>query len=376
MQLFKTDASFELAGLPRPGVPFLCGSDMELVGPPNDYLMYIATVRGRTRSPNTWATYGDNLFDFFDFLEANGFHWDSVNDTHVATWRDAMLARGNKRKTVNQRIRLVYAFYRWASHRGYAHTLPFLKQDVWAKRPEQFLAHIDASGGHVNAWDLTVREDATLPVFLRLEEALAFVEALPNRLSKLMAYLALTAGLRREEVTCLDHRVLPNPAGRDSSKQLRMHLDANVTPTKRSKSRMVMLPYDLGVALSSYFDREWTKRLKKYERAHGEETTRLFLSEYGEPFSIKYLNNLFLQVSKRTGIKCHPHMLRGTFATYELLRMSAKHGQMKALHWVRDRMGHSSIKTTELYIDAAALVVNDDVDGYQAQICEALRNGC
>jgi hypothetical protein len=38
-------------------------------------------------------------------------------------------------------------------------------------------------------------------------------------------------------------------------------------------------------------------------------------------------------------------------------------------------MGHSSITTTEKYIHAVDLIQHDDVDGYQADVCEALRRG-
>ncbi len=68
-------------------------------------------------------------------------------------------------------------------------------------------------------------------------------------------------------------------------------------------------------------------------------------------------------------------MLRHTFGTYELLRMSRVKTQSQALLWVRDRMGHSSITTTEKYIHVADLVQHDDVDGYQADICRVLRDG-
>jgi integrase len=68
-------------------------------------------------------------------------------------------------------------------------------------------------------------------------------------------------------------------------------------------------------------------------------------------------------------------MLRHTYGTYELIRMTEKVGESKALLWVRDRMGHSSITTTEKYIHAADLAKHDDVDGYQSEICNVLRHG-
>ena len=136
-----------------------------------------------------------------------------------------------------------------------------------------------------------------------------------------------------------------------------------------------MLPYDLAVALWDYFCRDWPKRNACYRRKHGKESTRLFLSHYAEELSLRYLNNAFAKVSKRSGISCHPHMLRHTFGTYELLRISRKEGESKALLWVRDRMGHSSITTTEKYIHAVDLIQNDDVDGYQIEVLEALSRG-
>ena len=36
MKLFYTDASFMVAGRPRPNIPFLCDAEMELVSAPND----------------------------------------------------------------------------------------------------------------------------------------------------------------------------------------------------------------------------------------------------------------------------------------------------------------------------------------------------
>ena len=375
MKLFFTDSEFVLIGVPRPAIPFLCDAEMELVSAPNQYLRFVATVKGRTRSQNTWATYGNHLYEFFGFLEDNDFQWDAVNQTHIAAWRDAMLERACARSTVNQRLRCVHAFYDWAMRSGITHTLPFSTQDIWVAKPRGFLAHVDASGGRLNANELTIQTHKPLPQFLHMDKAIQFLESMTPRRLKLMGYLALLTGMRREEVVGLDYRVFPNPAGHDPGKQLPMILDATLTPTKGNKTRTVMLPYDLAVALADFFSRDWPKLNILHKRKHGKETTRLFLSLDGDALSIRYLNNAFAKISVKTGIHCNPHMLRHTFGTYELLRMSQKEGQTKALLWVRDRMGHSSISTTEKYIHAVALVKCDDVDGYQADVCEAIRRG-
>ena len=375
MKLFLTGEEFVKNGVQYPGVPFLVDCEMELVAAPNHYLRYIAIVRGRTSAPKTWLTYGNHLYEYFAFLEANKLSWDAVNQTQIAAWRDSMLKRNCKRSTVNQRLRCVHAFYDWSIRSGIIHSLPFNTQDVWVAKPRGFLAHVDASGGRFAASELTIQTHKPLPKFLHINKAVRFIEALsPHRL-KLMGYLMLLAGMRREEVVDLDYRVVPNPAGHDSNKQLPMELDATLTPTKGSKTRTVMLPFDLAVALWDYNTWTRSKLASLFKRNHSRETTKFFLSDFGKELSIKHLNNTFRQVSAKTGIRCNPHMLRHTYGTYELLRLTEKVGESKALLWVRDRMGHSSIITTEKYIHAADLVKHEDVDGYQAEICEALRRG-
>jgi site-specific recombinase XerD len=375
MKLFFTNSEFLVVGVPRPNIPFLCDAEMELVDAPNHYLLYVATVKGRTRSEATWSTYGNHLFEFFAFMEANGLQWEKVNQSQIAAWRDAMLERNCKRSTVNQRLRCVHAFYDWAAKQGLTHSLPFSTEEIWVAKPRGFLAHVDASGGRLDANELTIQTHHLLPQFLHMDKAIRFLNSMtPHRL-KLMGYLMLLTGMRREEVVGLDYRVVPNPAGNDPNKHLPMILDGSITPTKGDKTRTVMLPYDLAVALNDYFTFKWPKLFALYKRKYGKESTLFFLSQGGDELSIKGINNAFKKVSKKSGIYCHPHMLRHTFGTYELLRMGKKKGGSLALLWVRDRMGHSSITTTEKYIHATDLVKHDDIDGYQADVCEALRNG-
>jgi site-specific recombinase XerD len=374
MKLFFTDASFVEQGVSRPGIPFLCNSSMELVAAPNDFLHFIAVTKGRTRSRNTWRTYGHHLYEYFAFLEENKLDWTSITERHIAAWRDGMLQRGCTPNTVNQRLRCVGRFYEWNSQQGKRSPL-FSREEVWVDRQPAFLAHVSTSGAKAFADQLTLRSFKTAPKFLLLDRAIAFLEALTPHSLKLMGYLALLTGMRREEVTALDYRVVPNPAGLDPDRAIPMRLDPALTPTKGSKERTVMLPYDLAVAMWDYFFRDWPKRCALHKRKHAKESTRFFLSLAGEELSLRYLNNQFSRASRKSGIACHPHVLRHTFGTYELQRMIRSKGQTKALMWVRDRMGHSSITTTEQYIHATDLIGDIDVDGYQAEVCEALRHG-
>lgn len=368
MRLFCTDRSFNKNGISLPGIPFLANADAELVEPANRYLFYIATVRGRTRSPTTWQTYADHLYEFFAFLEENGLIWNHVTQEQIAVWRNMMLGRRLGRSTINKRITTVSAFYTWCLRHKLTNHLPFDTQDVLVSKPKGFLAHVDASGNRIQANELTLRTARPLPKFLAIPEAVHFIEALSPRRVQLAAYLMLLCGLRREEVCGLDIRVLPTPAGHSPSKAIRITLDPDLTPTKGSKERWAMVPYDLIGHLFDYMMRERPVLAKIYAKRHGRETTKLFLTRNGEEMSMDGLGVIFQRASVKSGIKCTPHCLRHTFGTYEFLRISEKNGTDGALHWVRDRLGHASVTTTEIYVHAADLLKHDDVDGYVEEI--------
>jgi len=110
--LFTTDA-FRPLDRSVPDVPMLLDSSMRLVEPACAWLMHVALVRGRTRSPQTWRAYGEALYDWWQTLEANGWAWDQVSYHEAAAYRDRMLTgpsdhtgRPYARATINFRLRV------------------------------------------------------------------------------------------------------------------------------------------------------------------------------------------------------------------------------------------------------------------------------
>jgi site-specific recombinase XerD len=61
-------------------------------------------------------------------------------------------------------------------------------------------------------------------------------------------------------------------------------------------------------------------------------------------------------------------MLRHTFATLELFAESQRKNLGAALAWVRDRMGHSSIATTTIYVHCLDMYGEQDLNMYQEAI--------
>ena len=111
--LFTTEA-FQPQGLPTPNVPMLLDAKMRLVEPACAWLLHIALVRGRTRSEETWRTYGEALYDWWQTLEANGWAWDKVGSNELTAYRNHMLERTSEhtgrpysRATVNIRLRVL-----------------------------------------------------------------------------------------------------------------------------------------------------------------------------------------------------------------------------------------------------------------------------
>jgi hypothetical protein len=103
-------------------VTLLLDSEMRLIEPACAWLLlYVALVRGRTRSRETWRTYGEALYDWWQTLVANGWGWDEVGLAEIAAYRDRMLSgpsdctgRPFSRSTINGRIRTLALFYRGA----------------------------------------------------------------------------------------------------------------------------------------------------------------------------------------------------------------------------------------------------------------------
>lgn len=109
----------------RAGVPMLLDGSMRLIEPACAWLLHVALVRGRTRSRETWRTYGEALYDWWQTIEANDWVWNEVGTGEIAAYRDHMLqqpsghtGRPYARSTINGRLRILSLFYKWCAANG------------------------------------------------------------------------------------------------------------------------------------------------------------------------------------------------------------------------------------------------------------------
>ena len=82
----------------------------------------------------------------------------------------------------------------------------------------------------------------------------------------------------------------------------------------------------------------------------GATSSCLFLTQNGTSYGDTALTDIFADLEKRVGFRVRPHMLRHTYGTYTLWKLRKVGFEGEPLLYVRDRMGHSSVSTTSIYL--------------------------
>ena len=89
--LFSTD-KFQVNGIIYKEFPILLDFKMCIVEPAHHFLLYQCIQRGRLNSKKSWKAVGQNIYDYFAFLEAHNLEWDQFdyNKDHsiIAAYRD------------------------------------------------------------------------------------------------------------------------------------------------------------------------------------------------------------------------------------------------------------------------------------------------
>ncbi len=374
MELFFTNADFTLYGASLPKVPFMMNSEMVLMEEVNRYLHYIAVVNGKTESPNTWATYGRDLLDYFEWLEAQKLTWDSVTKEHIALYRNTMIeqvslhtGRPNSNGTINQRVGAVIRFYNYQFEQGKIKKLPFTSHDITSVRSKDsdVLSHISTPTNTCN--ELTLKVHTPLPKYLSLSDARKFIKALKSGRPQLQGVLIIMTGMRREEVTRMPISMIEEleiEANKRSQGEL-VPLKIPAEIAKGKKSRVVYVTKIFAGKLRQYRILERPKLAKKFKIKNGYESNRLWISHWGGELSVGNLNAVFTDASKETGIYCTPHMLRHTFATYFFERT----GDLRTLQKL---MGHTAISTTTIYEHSSTEDRLGFMEQYQKEIDDLL----
>jgi integrase/recombinase XerD len=374
MDLFLSTADFKLNGISYPGLPILIDHDGKVVREAQGFFIKECIKRGRVQSPQSWKKYGQDLYDYLSFCESNDLDWKAIGvdreSTILAAYRDWSLGLevGNKANTVNARLRTAIRFYRYAHKIGAVQSVPYEIETVMVREPKQFLAHTDATAGIRASFDVMLKTQPTTIRVLSTTQAVDLVKAVSNPAHKLVVRLALGSGLRRKELATFPLEYVIDPATYTKHKTyIRVNLCPTKMGTKGSKARGVDVPRTVMEALWRYV---LTER-HRLEQISGEKQTALFLTQDGVPYARS--GDTLLKIVKEAGERArlpfvNVHVLRHTYATHTLYSMRKRNSAVDPLMYVRDRLGHNSLSTTEKYLHFLSEVEDAVSNSYQEEI--------
>ncbi|MEO8154742.1 MAG: site-specific integrase [Rhizobacter sp.] len=346
---------FTVHGIPYPGFPLLLDDSMKFVEPAMSYLVEKLLRRGRARDPKTWEKYGRELYDFMSFVAANDLDWrrlpkDGIPSAvhHYANWSatDARL----EPSTTNARLRTVRRFYEWALDHGLIHGLPWSTEPMRVTRRPGLLSHLNQDGRAVDVPDFMRREARGEIEILTKEQIASCIKYLAgNEVHTLALRLMLLTGLRNEEARTFPITYLCDPDKRSDlrgRKSMRIHLRPADMELKYDQERKIDIPISL---MRDIYWWHVLKRPKLAKRADSASTSVL-LTGQGNTFSRGALNKVFQRLSERVGFRVYPHILRHSYATWTLYALERLGFKGDALMYVRDRLGHASVATTQVYL--------------------------
>lgn len=328
--------------------------------PAQDFLWHLITSNGRIASRRSWDVYGRAMYDFFAFVMANGLDWKAqAHDgfpTAIEAWRDWSRATvGLNKSTINHRLRIINRFYQWAMRIKIIDQLPYDTVSVQTNRSDPgFLAHVDKRGGLIQSPAFMLREGKAPIRFLTKEQVEVAADDLRERnlTHALMFELMVRTGLRQIEARTFPDTYVYDPTRRkdlEPDRKLRLHISPADMEIKFSKARDIDVPYDLMERLWVYSLRH--RQSRERNRFDGQEFPHLFLTEQGNPYTKQAVGDIFRKLGRRLGFRITAHMLRHTYATYLLWSLrKSKAFEGEPLLYVRDRMGHSDVSTTTIYL--------------------------
>ena len=350
------------------GFPIILTNSLEIIEPLFRYLLYVATIPGRSHSPETLRTYAEHLLDFFDTLENTGVPWDQVTKYIIATYRNNLMENPSPHThrpytiaTINARIRTICRFYQWAHECELIPKLPFHIKHVRASaRRRPFLTHTESDPGRTRANDLTIAEYENLPHAISLAQLRRLFARLEQPYS-LMAEWALTTGLRRKELCGLTTHQIPEASHLREADDPFVNFPIRIA--KGGKPRQVHVPIRVLDRTHRYISevREQLVRSCRNRDSTYHPPDELFLNSRGQRVTPQLATRKFAKAFRSADVRASLHWLRHTYAitTYNALcRNSATNTSLNPLKTLQILLGHESITTTAVYLRSTDLDTN------------------
>lgn len=331
----------------------------------DNFLQFVRFARGRAES--TTRKYAESIALYYNFCADRSANWADPDITAFQMWlriapsprhphasRRVWAGPGHRPARNNNRINLItYAvceMFKFAAAEG-----------VWVEsklnrlfemapvqsygpsdRRHQLSTTVILRGRHrLQPQRNSSRRDAPVAVVKKL-----LAECLNARDALLVAMLA-TTGLRRGEALGLrlsDLHFLPDSTSlgcQIDGPHLHVvpRVNSNQARVKNHKPRALPVTAALITIYERYrMDRDACRQTRESDYVF----VNLYRAPLGEPMKLHAANDLLSRLSRRTGHKVTPHMLRHTFGTGA--------AQTESLDVVAELLGHASLQTTQTYL--------------------------
>jgi integrase/recombinase XerD len=316
-------------------------SDYSPVIPIHNYLRYL---ENKAYSPNTIKAYARNLKLYWDFLEEKEIDWTQISVFKLSEFIHWLKTSNSKvvnlqsptsnrtERTINHILKTVKLFYDFQSRLGVVDSLDIYKIQRIDKSKLKYksLLHHTHSG-QIKTNILKLKEPKTFPGCLTQNEVFKLVEACNNVRDKFLICLLHESGIRIGEALGLRHEDIFSKGINE------IHIvdrdDNAFFARAKTGARVIHVSKELMQMYSTYLIDEYPEVDSDYVFIN------CWKKPMGAPMSKSNVDNLFIRLTKKTGIKVYPHLLRHTHAT-ELIRASWD------ISHVQKRLGHSDVQTT------------------------------
>ncbi|VAW44934.1 Tyrosine recombinase XerD [hydrothermal vent metagenome] len=264
---------------------------------PKDYKScpkaYLQKLELKKYSTNTIKTYVIAFEKFINYYKSHEIN--QLNENHIRGYLSTLVKKGLSNSTTNQAVNAIKFYF-----------------EIVLDMPNRFYEIERPIKQH------------KLPKVISKEEVLAIIANTSNIKHHCIVSILYSAGLRRSELINLKITDI------DSKRML-----IKVENAKGNKDRFTLLSYKLLEKLRLYY-KKWKPKIY------------LFEGPEGLKYSAGSIVNIVKNGAEKAGIKkkVTPHMLRHSFATH-LLENGTDLRNIQVL------LGHSSVKTTEIYTHVA-----------------------
>lgn len=378
MNIFFTTRDFRVDGIPYSGFPVLVDKFGNIVEVVLLFFIDILLANAGASDLKTWDAYGRHMYDYFGFLEARNLDWKFIPQaqqvgtlapiSHYSNWCSDPV--GNQAGYINDKLRTVKRFYKWAVENHYMERLPFrFNPSAGGQQHGAGYGFAHNPNSSPSKSNVDRKESTKVIRVLSRQQTHTVLDFPKNATHQAVLHTFLMTGLRAEEAATFPEKYVVDCSRLHKDvKSVRVTLNPKDMRVKNDKERTIPVPISCMNLLWQY---RATVRPLLEER--GERKSReLFLTRDGLPYELDGFDKPFERLGQKVGLHLYPHLFRHTFATHTLnaLEDLKRRGKLQRspIHILQKALGHSKVSTTLAYTHLLDYINDEYGTWYQSEI--------